>query len=425
MIDASRKETQALVLVPTRELAQQVKNECDRISGDPGMCVAIYGGTGYKPQLDALKNGVPIVAATPGRLLDHLNRGTLNCRHLEFLILDEADEMLSMGFFPDMLRIKTFLPHDRLSGMFSATMPDSVQKLAREFLCEPLFIGLSADAISVPEMEHHYYVCEDMWKDRALMNVIEAENPPNGIIFCNTKDEVSYLTTLLQRYGYDVEPLSGDLSQKERDRVMTKLRRYQLRFLIATDVAARGIDISHLEYVFIYDWPKDFEQYIHRAGRTGRAGKSGIAVSFVNVMEEMDLKRAAKRHGIDFQGRRLLEDLPLQSKIADRLISRLEAERRDLDKTRMERLNRFAQVIPALRDHEQSAQLLAILIDRYHQQMVKEALIPVGAGENLPAPELAEDPYEASARPPRDHHDQRRDGGGPRRRGRGGPPRRR
>ncbi|MFZ2956220.1 MAG: DEAD/DEAH box helicase [Candidatus Ozemobacteraceae bacterium] len=395
-IDPKRRDVQAMVLVPTRELAQQVKIEVDRLcGGDTSVSVAIYGGTGYKTQLDALKNGVAVVVATPGRLLDHLNRGTLSLKNMNTLILDEADELLSMGFFADLLRVKAFLPRKRTSAMFSATMPGSVQRLAHEFLNDPFFLGLSNDSLSVPQMEHHYYTCEEMWKDRALMKVIEAENPTNGIIFCNTKDEVNYLTTLLQRYGYDVEPISGDLSQKDRDRVMGKLRTNRLRFLVATDVAARGIDISHLEYVFIYDMHKDFEQYIHRAGRTGRAGQSGIAISFVSLLEEADLKRAARRHGIEFVGKTVPDDATLQGMIAERFITRLEAERRDLDKPRMERLNRYATILPALRDHEQGQQLLALLIDQYHQKMVKEALVPPPTAAGTPETDV--DPEEAFA----------------------------
>ncbi|MBF0500482.1 MAG: DEAD/DEAH box helicase [Candidatus Riflebacteria bacterium] len=407
-IDPKRRDVQALVLVPTRELAQQVHNEVVRLcNGDTGVSVAIYGGTGYKTQLDALKNGAAVVVATPGRLLDHLNRGTLSLKNIRTLILDEADELLSMGFFGDLLRVKVFLPRKRTSAMFSATMPSSVQRLAHEFLNEPFFLGLSGDSLSVPQMEHHYYTCEAMWKDRALMKIIEAENPTNGIIFCNTKDEVGYLTALLQRYGYDVEPISGDLGQKDRDRVMTKLRMNRLRFLVATDVAARGIDISHLEYVFIYDWHKDFEQYIHRAGRTGRAGKSGIAISLVSILEEADLKRAGRRHSIDFVSKTIPDDLTLQGMIAERFITRLEAERRDLDKPRMERLNRYAAILPALRDHEQGPQLLALLVDQYHQKMVKEALIPPPTADGSPAPDDEDSFTPRSTAPRREDREKR------------------
>lgn len=426
-IDPASKLVQALVLVPTRELAQQVQTETARLcGGDPSVSVAIYGGTGYKPQLDALKNGVAVVVATPGRLLDHLHRGTLSLKNIKMLVLDEADELLSMGFFGDLLRVKAFLPKERTSAMFSATMPDRVQKLAHEFLRNPSFLGLSKDSISVPQMEHHSYVCEEMWKDRALMKIIEAENPTNGIIFCNTKDAVSYLATLLTRYGYDVEQISGDLSQKDRDRVMGKLRTNRLRFLVATDVAARGIDISHLEYVFLYDWHKDPEQYIHRAGRTGRAGKSGIAISLVSILEEGELRRAARRQGIELLAKKLPDDHALQQIISERFIARLEAEGRDLDKPKIERLNRYALILNALRDHEEGPKLMALLIDQYHKMMVKEALIPLAppVGSVPVVVDQEVDAYEAQ--PPRrsssgnfgGHRSFSRDGGGRQRRNR-------
>ncbi len=377
MVDAGRNECQALILVPTRELAQQVKGEIDRLSrNQPMRSVCIYGGVGYKTQLDALREGVHVAVATPGRLLDLLNRSLLSLRGLKYLILDEADELLSMGFFPDLLRVKAFLPRQRLSCMFSATIPASVQRLSHEFLYQPQFIGLSGDSVHVPDMEHLYYVVEDMWKDRALMRIIEAENPPNGIIFCNRKDEVDYLSTMLKRNGYDVDQLSGDLSQRDRDAVMGKLKRQRLRFLVATDVAARGIDVSHLEYVFIYDWPKDFEQYVHRAGRTGRAGRSGVAISLVNVLEEIDLKRHAKRQGLNFCARQVPADVDVQNRIAERMLARLEAQVRDLDKPGRDRLPRYTKLLESFDGSEHGRDLLSWLLDNFHMAMVKQASMP-------------------------------------------------
>ncbi|HEY9070436.1 MAG TPA: DEAD/DEAH box helicase, partial [Candidatus Ozemobacteraceae bacterium] len=253
-LDPAVTGCQALIMAPTRELALQVKTELDRINVHLGLkSVAVYGGVGYGPQLEAFKQGAHIVVGTPGRLLDHLGRGSLTLKNLRYLVIDEADELLSMGFYPDMTRVRQYLPRTRVSAMFSATMPASVKRLSNEFLNDPLFLGLSGDSQHIPEMDHLYYVVDPMQKDRVLMRIIEMENPESGIIFCNTKSEVEYLAAFLRRFGYDVDQISGDLGQRDREAVMAKLKRHELRFLVATDIAARGIDVSHLEYVFVYD----------------------------------------------------------------------------------------------------------------------------------------------------------------------------
>ncbi len=246
-LKGTQKGCQALILVPTRELAQQVYGEFQLMTSEMDIsAVPVYGGTSYRPQLEAFKNGTQVIIGTPGRLLDHLIRGSLNLKTIKYLVFDEADEMLSMGFYQDMVRIGEFLPSRRCSAMFSATMPDSVKRLACRFLRNPEFLTFSGDGVHVSEMDHIYYIVDPMQKDRALMRVIELEDPDNAIIFCNTRNEVEYVAAILKRFGYDADQISGDLSQNAREVVMAKLKQKSLRFLVATDIAARGIDISNL-----------------------------------------------------------------------------------------------------------------------------------------------------------------------------------
>ncbi|MEI8132792.1 MAG: DEAD/DEAH box helicase, partial [Leptolinea sp.] len=273
MVNPLQNKTQVLILVPTRELALQVATEAELLGRTTGVrSIAVYGGVGYRAQLDAFKSGAHIVIGTPGRILDHLMRRSLALNDLRFLIFDEADHMLSMGFYPDMRRVKTYLPDHTISTyMFSATFPPQVMRLTSQFLHLPGFINLSSDHIQVTETEHVYYKVPGMDKDRSLVRIIEVENPLSAIIFCNTKVRVEYVATVLQRFGYDADILTSDLSQAAREKVLIRVRRGTLRFLVATDVAARGIDLPDLSHVIQYEPPEDPEAYIHRAGRTGRA----------------------------------------------------------------------------------------------------------------------------------------------------------
>lgn len=392
-LEAANLGCQALIMVPTRELAVQVHKEFEKIAAGTGLrSVAVYGGVGYGTQLDAFRTGAQVVVGTPGRLLDHLSRGSLSLKLLKCLIIDEADELLSMGFYRDMLRIRGYCPKERVSALFSATIPESVKRLSEAFLQEPVFLTLSADGVHVTEMDHIYYLVDAREKDRVLMRIIELENPPNGIIFCNTRDEVQYVAALMKRFGYDVEPMSGDVGQREREIVMERLKRHELRFLVATDIAARGIDVSHLEYVFIYDMHKDFDQYIHRAGRTGRAGNRGIAVSFVTFLEEGDLKRFAKRTGLDLMQRPTPTEEDVQNRVSERMMARFEAELRDVDSARRERMKRFTRLAEEISRHELAPELLNMLLDAGHQAHIRE-----GRG---PIPERVAAPVEYSTREP-------------------------
>jgi ATP-dependent RNA helicase DeaD len=389
-VDPARPQTQALVLVPTRELARQVAEEAELLGRETGVrCAAVYGGVGYGPQLDALRAGAHLVVGTPGRILDHLLRRSLSLEGLSFLVFDEADRMLSMGFYPDMLRVQSYLPGRPVSGfMFSATFPLQIFRLADQFLRKPGFLNLSSDHVHVTEVEHVYYVVDGMDKDRSLVRIIETENPLSALIFCNTKARVEYVTVVLQRFGYDADDLSSDRPQKEREKVMERVRRGTLRFLVATDVAARGIDLPELSHVFQYEPPEDPEAYIHRAGRTGRAGGGGTAVSLVNRAELGDLERIGKRYGIQLQQRQPPSDEDVERVVSERIIALLEARLRNRDKLQAERMQRFLPLARTLGESEES-NLLAMLLDDFYQETFHAPLIPLEEGEKTPAERAA------------------------------------
>jgi ATP-dependent RNA helicase DeaD len=374
-IEPRRAETQALILVPTRELAEQVRRVVEALSVGTGVrSVAVYGGVGYGPQIEALRNGAQIIVATPGRLLDHLMRDRASLSRLKCLIFDEADEMLSMGFFDSIVRIMAFVPERRQTALFSATIPPGVAKIARKFIKEPVHISLSGDARHVEEVDHIYYVVDPMRKDRSLLKIIEMENPEAALIFCNTKHEVEYLATFLQNFGYDADYISGDLNQRKREQVMKRIREGTLRFLVATDLAARGIDISELGYVIVYDLPPAHDDYIHRAGRTGRAGEGGLAISLVSYLEEYELKKRGETNKLPLIKRELPTDEELQARVSERLMVMLEEKYRALPNSIKERLLRFIPATKAMIAEEDEINLIAMMFDVFYQEILHKPL---------------------------------------------------
>jgi ATP-dependent RNA helicase DeaD len=282
LVKRSTPGVQALILTPTRELALQVAGELGRLSQFRGTnVVAIYGGAPMGRQIAELEGGAHIVVGTPGRVLDHLRRGTLDASSIRIFVLDEADEMLSMGFQKELNAIIENLPTDRQGLYFSATIPPDVERLANSHLRDPEYVTLSSDQIGALEISHFVYLMREGDKRAALARIIEVEDPESAVIFCNTKDETERVAEALKSRGYEADWLNGDLEQRERERVMAATREGRLRFLVATDVAARGIDISHLTHVINADFPESAEQYVHRTGRTGRAGRTGVAISMV------------------------------------------------------------------------------------------------------------------------------------------------
>ncbi len=376
-LDPSEAVCQCLILVPTRELALQVEHVARTLfEGTAFSAAAVYGGVGYGRQMEALRAGVTLVVGTPGRVLDHLLRRTLNLDHLRMLVFDEADRMLSIGFYPDMKAIQRYLPKRRIPGhFFSATFPPHVLRLAGEFLRDPDLLSLSQKEVHIAGIEHAYYAVKPMEKDRVLVRVLEMENPASAIIFCNTKANVHYVTGVLQGFGYNADELSADLSQAKREEVLARLRKGEIRFLVATDVAARGIDIPDLSHVILYEPPEDRESYIHRAGRTARAGAGGTVISLVDIMQKMELDRIAKLYKITLSERETPDDAALSAVVGARLTALLEGRLRGTASGLVrERWQRFLPLVQQLASDEEASLLLAMLLDDVYQANLHPAL---------------------------------------------------
>lgn len=289
---------QVLVLAPTRELALQITEEARKLARHTGVKIlAVYGGQDVEKQLRKLEGGRHLIIGTPGRLLDHLRRETLDLGGVKMLVLDEADQMLHMGFLEDVETIITAVPYRRQTMLFSATMPDPIKRLAANYMKEPLDIVIkSGSPIPLDNIRQQVVECSDRNKEEALQALIERDRPYLAIIFCRTKRRVSKLNEALQAAGYDCDELHGDLSQGKREAVMKRFREAKLQLLVATDVAARGLDVEGITHVFNYDLPLDADSYIHRIGRTGRAGGKGLAITFSSPRERNGLELI--EHGI-------------------------------------------------------------------------------------------------------------------------------
>ncbi len=288
------RHVQALIMTPTRELALQVSEEIAKIGQFKRLkTLPVYGGQSIDRQIRALRFGVQIVIGTPGRLLDHIRRGTIKLDMVKILVLDEADEMLDMGFVDDIETIMENIPREgRQTLLFSATMPQQIRSLADRYMNKPVFVTVSKEQLTVPQIDQYYY--ETREKLDGLCRILDAGDMESTIIFCRTKKGADELTASLVARGYMAEALHGDLSQVQRDRVMKKFRESKLEILVATDVAARGLDIDHVTHVVNYDIPQDPESYVHRIGRTGRAGRKGTAITFIHPREFRQLKQVER-----------------------------------------------------------------------------------------------------------------------------------
>ena len=288
------RHVQALIMTPTRELALQVSEEIAKIGQFKRLkTLPVYGGQSIDRQIRALRFGVQIVIGTPGRLLDHIRRGTIKLDMVKILVLDEADEMLDMGFVDDIESIMENIPREgRQTLLFSATMPQQIRSLADRYMNKPVFVTVSKEQLTVPQIDQFYY--ETREKLDGLCRILDAGDMESTIVFCRTKKGADELTASLVARGYMAEALHGDLSQVQRDRVMKKFRESKLEILVATDVAARGLDIDHVTHVVNYDIPQDPESYVHRIGRTGRAGRKGTAITFIHPREFRQLKQVER-----------------------------------------------------------------------------------------------------------------------------------
>jgi ATP-dependent RNA helicase DeaD len=395
-IDPAVDGVQAVVLAPTRELAIQVAQELSDIGKGKGVkVVSIYGGDSMDRQLDEIKGGAQIVAGTPGRVLDHLRRRTLKFDKVKMLILDEADRMLDMGFAVEMGEIMEYMPAERQTLLFSATVPLGIRGLIYHYLTEPEWVLLSEDQIYVKEVQHLYCLTPKLHKETTLYKLIEYENPASSMIFCNTREETRQVYTFLAGKGLPTAMLSSDLPQKKRERVMSRFRTGEIRHLVTTDVASRGIDIEDLSHVFIFSSPDSPEQYIHRAGRTGRVGKSGRAISLVSAHDLMNFNRLVKRYKVDVGELAVPSEEEVQARKVERIVAGLAAEGQVLP---LEDYAEFSPIARRIAEHEHRDRILALLLRVRFQ---------------APPPEDVEVEEPASPPPPRrEYRDGGRDGGG-------------
>jgi len=368
----------ALVLAPTRELANQICRELEVLGRHRGIrCLPIYGGVSYEPQNEGLRAGAHVIVGTPGRILDHLGAGRMKLDTLRTVIFDEADELLSMGFWPDMKEIRSYLPEHRQSCLFSATMPEKVLALSRAFLRDPEFISLVEGHASPSEIEHFFCVTTAEEKEANLRRVLEYEDPESAIVFCNTKQDVRFVTAYLQRHGFDATQISGDLTQQAREAAMARIKAGELRILVATDVAARGIDISDLSHVISYSAPVSAEVYVHRTGRTGRAGRAGVAISLVSGLDVGNFRNLQKVNRIEVKERALPSEEQILQRLGERLAVKVEQEIRRIPLREQQfKVERWIHVVRALAASEQGLRDLAAVAASYMREHRPETGVP-------------------------------------------------
>ena len=302
LLDFEENYPQALILCPTRELCLQITSDINKYSKDMKNVnvVAVYGGANISDQLRQIKRGVQIVVATPGRMLDIINRKAINFSQVGFVVLDEADEMLNMGFQEDIDSILSTTPDDKKTWLFSATMPSEVRRIAKKYMTDPFELTMGTKNAGNVNIEHEYYVVRARDKYAAFKRIVDFNPEIFGIVFCRTKIETQEIAESLVKDGYNADALHGDLSQQQRDKVMKRYRDRSLQLLIATDVAARGIDVQDVTHVINYSLPDEIENYTHRSGRTGRAGKTGISIAIINSKEQGKIRQIERVLGKQF-----------------------------------------------------------------------------------------------------------------------------
>ncbi|MFP4007959.1 MAG: DEAD/DEAH box helicase [Spirulinaceae cyanobacterium] len=323
-IDRDRGTVQALILTPTRELAQQVAQAVTDFAGDRRLKVlTICGGQSLERQIRSLRRGVQIVVGTPGRVIDLLDRKELDLTNLTWAVLDEADEMLSMGFIDDVKKILRQTPRERSTACFSATMPAEIRNLIDTFLRNPVTISVKQANSTPTRIDQKVYGVPRSWtKIKALMPILELEDPEAAIIFVRTKRSAGEITSRLQASGHSVDEYHGDLSQSQRERLVHRFRDGQVRLVVATDIAARGLDVEDLSHVINFDLPDNAETYIHRIGRTGRAGKTGTALSLIQPMDRHLMRRIERRVGQQFE----ISQIPSRAQVEAHRLEKLQRQ---------------------------------------------------------------------------------------------------
>ena len=393
--------SQILVLCPTRELALQVAGEFGSIAKYRGLTVVpVYGGAPISKQIRQLEEGAHAVVGTPGRMLDHIRRGTLELDNIRFLVLDEADEMLSMGFEKEISAIIENIPERRQTLLFSATIPSDIQRLAQRYMNDPTVLSLSDDFIGAKEIEHTFYMVSGTGRIADLVRIIDVEDPDSALVFCNTRDDVQLVAAGLKRHGFAVDWMSSDLSQPDREVAMGRMRNGGVRFLVATDVAARGIDISHVTHVINYTFPESLEVYIHRTGRTGRMGRTGWAVSLITPRDVGNLYFLKLQYKIN----PIERELPSLGEVAARresdLLNKLLADHTDSISAAHVSLAR--RVMNHLRGTEIVAALLEQVLGPLDEERGKEAEDHRRSRDGSPLPPAPkEEPPKRRERPKR------------------------
>ncbi len=380
LIDPGMLLVQALVLTPTRELALQVGEELSRIGKDRRVrSLTVYGGDSMDRQIEGIREGAQVIIGTPGRILDHLKRKTLSFSSVKTLVLDEADRMLDMGFYRDMKMIFDYLPARRQTLLFSATFPKEIDALTYNYLNEPERLLLSQDYVYVKEVEHIYYITNQMHKERNLFKLLVTESPAAAMIFCNTRAETRQVFQYLWKRGVPLEMLSSDLPQKKRERVMESLRRKEVRFLVTTDVAARGIDIQDLSHVFIFSTPSSPDQYVHRAGRTGRAGKSGKAITLLGATDLIHFNRMVKTNELQVTEADFPSDEAVQEILGKKRMEELVIRSRSVLPEDRQENEGLARAVLERKDVR--LQVLTMLLRDYQERQARqEQKIPESAG---------------------------------------------
>ncbi len=367
IVAPENKAVQALILTPTRELAQQVGQAIEDFStGRRIYSMTVYGGQSIERQISKLRRGVQIVVGTPGRIIDLLERKELNLDALKLAILDEADEMLSMGFIDDIKKILRQSPKDRQTACLSATMPREIKELIKNFLNSPIYITVKQKEEAPTRIDQHVYMVPRGWqKIKALQPILEIEEPDSALIFVRTKRTASELTSKLQEAGHSVDEYHGNLSQMQRERLVKRFREGKIKMVVATDIAARGLDVQDLSHVINYDLPDNTETYIHRIGRTGRAGKTGTAITIVHSGDRRTLKQIERRLRTTLD----IAQIPNRSQVEAKRIGKLQA-------TIKETLagERMASFLPLVRD----------LSDEYDAQAIAAAALQMVYDRDCP-----------------------------------------
>jgi ATP-dependent RNA helicase DeaD len=318
---------ETLIITPTRELANQVSDEIFKYGKHLGArTVTIYGGSSYNRQMDLIERGAQVIIATPGRLLDMLSRNMLKGFTPSTVILDEADEMLDMGFLDDINEIFSYLPTERQTLLFSATMPTPIKQLAERILVNPFFASITKSETTNTDITQQYYVIEESERDDAIIRLMDSEDAKKTVVFCRTKKEVDRLSNVLSAAGYMAKGLHGDMEQRQRESVIKGLKTDAVDVLIATDVAARGLHIDDVTHVFNYHIPFDPESYVHRIGRTGRAGKKGVAITLVTPMEFKELQRIRAKVGTTMEHAYIPSKLDVKEAQVTRLVREIEKQ---------------------------------------------------------------------------------------------------